>query len=87
MSEYFRHVDGGYYRREGVAKSSEDLSAWVVYEHVWPFERGMWIRPQAEWFSRFTPVSEAEVVVALGGVREQAQAAVARAKAARRLQG
>ncbi|SMC19542.1 Protein of unknown function [Andreprevotia lacus DSM 23236] len=83
-ASYFRHVDGGYYRWIADARHSEDLSPVVVYEHLWPFERGIWVRPAGEWAGRFSPVGVDEVVAALRGDRAQAQAAVTTAKALRR---
>ncbi|WP_211251780.1 DUF1653 domain-containing protein [Andreprevotia chitinilytica] len=87
QSTYFRHVDGGYYRFIADARHSEDLSAMVVYEHLWPFDAGFWVRPAGEWVRRFSPVPEAEAVAAQQGDRLAAQAAVNAAKAARRARG
>ncbi|WP_413194904.1 DUF1653 domain-containing protein [Pararobbsia alpina] len=44
-----RHYKGGLYRVVGTAKHSETLEPMVVYEHLWPHERGLWVRP-AEMF-------------------------------------
>lgn len=54
--EMFIHTDGGYYRFYSLAKSTQDQSPQVIYEHVWPFEPSVWSRPLDEWNSRFTKV-------------------------------
>lgn len=59
-----RHYKGGLYRVVGVARHSETEEKLTVYEHLWPHERGLWVRP-AEMFDgnladgtrRFTPLS------------------------------
>lgn len=40
----YRHFKGRYYIVEGVAKHSEDGSAYVVYRQLYG-ENGLWIRP------------------------------------------
>lgn len=58
-----RHYKGGLYRVVGTARHSETLEPMVVYEHLWPHEPGLWVRP-AEMFHgkledgrvRFTPL-------------------------------
>ncbi|HYF21951.1 MAG TPA: DUF1653 domain-containing protein [Caulobacteraceae bacterium] len=42
-----RHFKGGLYRYVGEARHSETLEPMVVYEHLWPHERGLWVRPAA----------------------------------------
>jgi hypothetical protein len=42
-----RHYKGGLYRYVGEARHSETMEALVVYEHLWPKERGLWVRPAA----------------------------------------
>lgn len=42
-----RHYKGGLYRWIGEAKHSETMEPMVVYEHLWPHERGLWVRPAA----------------------------------------
>jgi hypothetical protein len=42
-----RHYKGGLYRVVGSARHSETLENMTVYEHLWPHERGLWVRPQA----------------------------------------
>ncbi|WP_420225479.1 DUF1653 domain-containing protein [Pigmentiphaga litoralis] len=42
-----RHYKGGLYRVVGSARHSETLETMTVYEHLWPRERGLWVRPQA----------------------------------------
>ena len=58
--EMFIHTDGGYYRFYALAKSTQDQSPQVIYEHVWPFEPGVWSRPLDEWNSRFTKVEDSK---------------------------
>ena len=80
--QYFRHAYGGLYRRKGELRASEDGLPRVHYEHLWPFERGDWTRPVAEWESRFTPITLSEVREAMKGDRTASQQAVNDAKAA-----
>ncbi len=42
-----RHYKGGLYRYVGEARHSETEEALVVYEHIWPHQRGLWVRPAA----------------------------------------
>ncbi|WP_175903753.1 DUF1653 domain-containing protein [Burkholderia seminalis] len=42
-----RHYKGGLYRYIGVARHSETEESVVVYEHLWPHARGLWVRPEA----------------------------------------
>jgi hypothetical protein len=35
------------YRVIGVARHSETEEPMIVYEHLWPHERGLWVRPEA----------------------------------------
>lgn len=42
-----RHFKGGLYRFVGEARHSETQEALVVYEHLWPHDRGLWVRPAA----------------------------------------
>jgi hypothetical protein len=81
-----RHTDGGIYRFISPARHTEDESLLYLYEHVWPFETAdiPWARPAVMWASRFTPISELELAVAMKEDRAAAQEAVNRAKAARR---
>jgi hypothetical protein len=38
------------YRVIGVARHSETEEAMIVYEHLWPHDHGLWVRP-AELFN------------------------------------
>ncbi|MBB5190934.1 hypothetical protein HNQ50_001657 [Silvimonas terrae] len=40
-----RHYKGGLYRVVGLARHSETLESMTVYEHLWPHEQGLWVRP------------------------------------------
>ncbi|MBV1776492.1 DUF1653 domain-containing protein [Burkholderiaceae bacterium DAT-1] len=85
MSRFFRHIDGGYYRYVSLARHADDQSDVVVYEHLWPFNPGVWVRAAAEFHSRFTEISAEQVDQALKGNREAAQEAVNQAKRERRI--
>lgn len=41
-----RHYKGGLYRKIGIARHSETLEDVVLYEHLWPHPRGLWVRPE-----------------------------------------
>jgi hypothetical protein len=45
-----RHYKGGLYRVIGVARHSETEEPMIVYEHLWPHDHGLWVRP-AELFN------------------------------------
>jgi hypothetical protein len=81
---YFRHLDGGLYRFIAEARSADTAGPVVVYEHLWPFERGWWVRDRAEFEARFMKVDGAEVEAAMKADRREAQLKVEAAKAARR---
>jgi hypothetical protein len=83
-SPYFRHVDGGLYRFVAYARSAENARDVVVYEHLWPFDAGLWVRERKEFEARFAPVDEPAVRQALAGDQAAAQQQVTAAKAARR---
>lgn len=80
----FRHNDGGLYQFLDNGRDSRDGSPVVIYKHLWPFEQGMWSRPQAEWASRFTPISEAEVLTAMQGDRVALQQSITASRNARK---
>ncbi len=42
-----RHYKGGLYRVIDVARHSETEEAMIVYEHLWPHDHGLWVRPAA----------------------------------------
>ncbi|WP_201027296.1 hypothetical protein [Burkholderia cenocepacia] len=80
----YRHTDGGIYRFSKLVWLASDGSRAIEYDHVWPFEQKSWVRVEAEWASRFTPVSDEEVSLATAGDRDQAQAVVNAAKKVRK---
>ncbi len=82
--QYYRHLDGGLYRFVSLARSADTAKDVVVYEHLWPFERGLWVRDRAEFETRFVPIDAAEVESAMQQDQAHAQLAVNTAKAARR---
>lgn len=85
MSEqYYRHIDGGLYRFVAYARSADTTLEVVVYEHLWPFERGLWVRDRTEFEVGFAPVEPVIVERAMQRDRTAAQAQVNAAKAARR---
>lgn len=82
-ARYFLHRYGGLYEFQSLGRSTVDASPVVVYRHVWPYAREVWVRPQAEWDSRFTELSVDDVRrLILGESVESAQQRVAAAKAA-----
>ena len=82
--KYFRHIDGGLYRFVAHARSADDESDVVVYEHLWPFDQSVWVRNRAEFESRFAPTDELTVKRAMKQDRTEAQARVNAAKTERR---
>ena len=83
-SRYYRHLDGGLYRSICMARHAGDGSEVVVYEHLWPFELGVWVRNKEEFLLRFRETSEAACQEAMQQDQELARQAVQQAKAARR---
>lgn len=61
-----RHYKGGLYRYVDTARHSETEESMVVYEHLWPHARGLWVRPADLFFGqladgspRFAPLHPA----------------------------
>jgi hypothetical protein len=83
MFQHYQHRYGGVYVVKAIAKSTIDKSEWVVYNHVWPFEEEVWIRPLAEWSEegRFRQLAGHELVDLLGRNRDQFQAEITAKKA------
>lgn len=81
---YYQHRYGGLYIVLGVSKSTIDKSEWVVYEHVYPFERDTWHRPHAEFTDgRFRLITEEEFLdIAESNSREAFKLQIGNAKAA-----
>lgn len=85
MNVFYQHIDGGLYLTKSIATSTVDLSLWVVYDHIWPFEVKQWLRPVEEWTpNRFNQVSYAEATEIALGDKEQAQKLISERRAARR---
>jgi hypothetical protein len=82
--QYFRHVDGGLYRFVANARSADDAGDVVVYEHLWPFEQGLWVRKRGEFEARFQPIDEVTLRRETKHDRAEAQERVNAAKALRR---
>jgi len=81
-----RHQDGGLYRFVGYARGTDETGLRMLYDHVWPFAPTdiPWDRPAVEWESRFTRITEQDLMKAMQQDRALAQEAVSAAKAARR---
>jgi hypothetical protein len=47
LFELYLHKKGGIYRKLYDAKHTDGGEV-VVYEHIWPHEKGIWVRPKAE---------------------------------------
>ena len=71
MSKFYRHFKGNVYKVLHVAKHSETLEEYVVYQAMYG-ERGVWIRPKEMFeetivrdgveIKRFTEISEEEII-------------------------
>lgn len=81
---YYRHTDGGLYRFAKFVWLASDGTRAIEYDHVWPFEEKPWIRVEAEWEGRFSPIAVEEVEAARAGDRLAAQARVTAAREARK---
>lgn len=82
--KFYEHVDGGLYRKMFEAKSSEDSSPVVIYEHLHPFEKGVWSRPLTEFARRFAPVDAARAASLMERDPEAARREVSDRKARRK---
>lgn len=61
--KYYQHRYGGLYQVIDVSTSTVDKSEWVVYKHVFPFERKFWHRPLAEFIDgRFRELTQTEAM-------------------------
>lgn len=83
-TNYYRHVDGGIYRLLHCARHADDTSEVIVYEHLWPFEPGVWVRNAEEFRMRFFSISAEECRQIMSEERAAYQALVLAAKAHRR---
>lgn len=83
-THYYRHVDGGLYRLLHRARHADDTSEVIVYEHLWPFEPGVWVRNAEEFRMRFFPIGAEECRQIMTRERAEYQAQVLAAKAQRR---
>jgi hypothetical protein len=82
--QFFRHIDGGLYRFVAYARSADSDAEVVVYEHLWPFDQSLWVRNRVDFEARFAPTDEMAIKRAMKLDRNEAQAQVNAAKAARR---
>ena len=77
MEQYYRHFKGNIYKVLHVAKHSETLEDYVVYQAMYG-EHGIWVRPKAMFeetitregktFRRFSPISDDEALRCLGEI-------------------
>ncbi|MBR5183687.1 MAG: DUF1653 domain-containing protein [Bacteroidales bacterium] len=71
MEQYYRHFKGNIYKVLHVAKHSETLEDYVVYQAMYG-AHGIWVRPKTmfeesltrdgQTFKRFSPISEEEAM-------------------------
>lgn len=71
MEQYYKHFKGNIYKVLHVAKHSETLEDYVVYQAMYA-AHGIWVRPKAmfeeiitrngQTFRRFTPISDEEAL-------------------------
>lgn len=83
---HWLHVDGGLYRFLNVGKDAASALDVVIYEHLHPFERGIWTRPVDEFNLRFSPISDVRAQQILDLLAEPLRQAIAGHKARRRAQ-
>jgi len=82
---FVQHKDGGLYSILAVGKSTVDQSEHIIYVHLYPFERQVWIRPIEEFTEeRFTVLTQEQGVAVLNRDREQFQAEITANKKARK---
>jgi hypothetical protein len=83
---HFQHQDGGLYLFRSVGRSTENIEVLsVVYQHIWPFEQGTWLRPIEQWTpERFKPISSEYAELMLKGNREEAQGIITAKRIARK---
>jgi hypothetical protein len=80
----YQHGDGGIYLIIGAGRSSASGEPMVIYRHLWPFEQELWVRPLAEWQSRFARISYAEFQSATREDQDAAKAAITAKRTARK---
>ncbi len=83
-NHYYRHIDGGLYRLLHNARHADDASEVIVYEHLWPFEPGIWVRRADEFRQRFHAIDAGAYQAIVCADRISYQQQVTAAKAARR---
>jgi len=59
---YYKHVDGGIYFLIMIANDAATDNEVAVYEHIWPFFRGSYVRSRTEFENRFTKVEDDEAM-------------------------
>jgi hypothetical protein len=80
---YYQHRYGGVYKViEPTAKNTIDDSIWTVYNHVWPFEKEIFIRPYDEWSDgRFKELSYDNLIELFSKDRKVFQQEISAARA------
>ena len=85
-ASFHLHVDGGLYQLKGIAKNSNHQETMAVYEHIYPFEKNLWIRPITEFELRFSPIEPQQAEYILSKNREELSKQITQNKILRRLQ-
>jgi len=84
IGNYYQHRYGGLYLVKDVSTSTVDKTRWVVYEHIYPFERDTWHCPYEEFSDgRFRLITEEECMdIMEGNAREAFKLHIGNNKAA-----
>lgn len=65
-STYYQHQYGGIYKFDDSGRSTIDSSVVVIYQHIYPFDVSVWVRPHSEFTDgRFRELSIAECDIEL----------------------
>jgi 8-oxo-dGTP diphosphatase len=81
---FWLHADGGVYRLLSMATCSQTGAPTAIYEHLHPFERGVWTRPLDEFRHRFSPLGPNGAAALLATDKHARQIDIASRKAERR---
>lgn len=81
IGEFYQHRYGGLYVPMSIGKSTVDRSEQVIYIHIFPFDRDVWVRPMTEWVDgRFTLLTVQEATEIQKYNREEFKVQIATAK-------
>lgn len=84
VGHYYQHRYGGVYQVLNRATHTETGESLIIYEHVYPFDRGVWARPESMWTpDRFRHVGTEELQQLLRKNQLQFQQEINAAKAAK----